>query len=273
MFQTLLDPKLAIRGDSPGIAHREYWIDYLRGLAAISVALFHFNETERPEIPIYSDIVSYGWLGVPVFFFLSGYCIQISAQSSRSTLSFLVRRSLRIYLPYWSSLLICCTIIVLALLVRGVNDAAPLPASLADFIILIFAFTGSPYEAKSLALMNWSYWTLAYELAFYAVVFIALISRSLYWIVLTVFLILSFLPLASSFLFFLDNFRIFALGLAAAAGTVQLQRGVASLLGALALVSVFLSTDNKSIIFVALALVAFFAGGVVLYYPEKTFFY
>ena len=48
------------------------------------------------------------YLGVPIFFVISGYCIAASADSSRrkgdSPWTFLKRRFWRIYPPYWASL-------------------------------------------------------------------------------------------------------------------------------------------------------------------------
>lgn len=104
---------------------REYWIDYARGLAALAVEIFHANEV-RDDIGLYSSVVHYGRLGVPVFFFLSGYCIQVSMETSRSAQAFLLRRLLRIYLPYWASLLVVLAVIAIRLVHTGTNDIAVL---------------------------------------------------------------------------------------------------------------------------------------------------
>lgn len=254
MINNILDPQLAIRGISVEPTPREYWVDYLRGLAALAVALFHFNETQRPEIPVYSDIFGYGWLGVPVFFFLSGYCIQISAQSSRSAYGFLIRRVLRIYLPYWTSLIICCFTIALALAVRGVNDAAPLPKDVLESIILLLAMTGSPYSNDSLAQMNWSYWTLAYELMFYIVIFLAIAARSFYHVMIIFFLALSFFPAFYQYLFFVKSFGLFALGVAVALGKNGKTRDIALLIGIGSLASICWSNESVEVLVTAFLL-------------------
>ncbi len=50
-------------------------IEAIRGLAAISVALFHFSvQLEGPVRAIFG----YGWLGVDVFFVISGFVIPFS---------------------------------------------------------------------------------------------------------------------------------------------------------------------------------------------------
>jgi peptidoglycan/LPS O-acetylase OafA/YrhL len=49
-------------------ASRSHTIDALRGMAAISVALFHFNEGRVRDGSFYDNANRWGWLGVPVFF-------------------------------------------------------------------------------------------------------------------------------------------------------------------------------------------------------------
>lgn len=56
-------------------------LDVLRGTAALSVCLFHFTSGNRAYLP--SDdpvrtVGSFGWLGVEVFFTISGFVIPYS---------------------------------------------------------------------------------------------------------------------------------------------------------------------------------------------------
>ncbi len=51
-------------------------LDALRGLAALSVAFFHFTNAMNPTI--FQQIANLGWLGVEVFFVITGFIIPYS---------------------------------------------------------------------------------------------------------------------------------------------------------------------------------------------------
>lgn len=111
---------------------RLHSVDILRALAALAVVLYHarkgfsisLHETFvtygfpiwRPDILLSyaNSIFAFGWLGVPVFFVLSGYCIHrgYAAKLARAgdaqlaVLSFYKRRFTRIYPVYLSALLL-----------------------------------------------------------------------------------------------------------------------------------------------------------------------
>jgi peptidoglycan/LPS O-acetylase OafA/YrhL len=136
-------------------------IDILRGLAALAVALFHFNEPFPPLADAYHRALR--WLGVPVFFVVSGYCVA-SARSKSAFLVFIQRRLVRIFPPYWASLGFVAAVIALRLATHGVNDITPLPKDFSSVVHTAFALV-SPVTATPG--MNWVYWSLTYELAFY----------------------------------------------------------------------------------------------------------
>lgn len=90
------------------------FLDALRGLAAVAVMLFHFNnEWVSPIYRQFSALLPEGlvtvWrhldLGVEVFFVLSGFVIAHSLASRRVDLryaaNFLIRRMVRLAPPYW----------------------------------------------------------------------------------------------------------------------------------------------------------------------------
>jgi peptidoglycan/LPS O-acetylase OafA/YrhL len=60
-------------------------------------------------------IARYGWLGVPIFFVISGYCIAACLDGERKRLghpgAFLFRRAVRIYPPYWILVAICAAVV------------------------------------------------------------------------------------------------------------------------------------------------------------------
>src|ERR1700738_3983155 len=88
--------------------HRLYELDLLRLLAAGSVVAFHFtygnhslgfNPVAYPAAV--TAVTKYGFLGVQVFFFISGIVILNSA-SSGSARRFAISRMVRLYPAYWA---------------------------------------------------------------------------------------------------------------------------------------------------------------------------
>lgn len=88
-------------------------LDGLRGLAALAVVLYHLSGHIKQElsatIPQWMmTIFEYGFLGVPVFFVLSGFVIAASVKSSAVTIHyvgrFALRRSIRLDIVYWSAI-------------------------------------------------------------------------------------------------------------------------------------------------------------------------
>jgi peptidoglycan/LPS O-acetylase OafA/YrhL len=118
-------------------------LDLWRGVACLFVLLHHATMYSRfwlegEHIPadsrgdLASQIVavtSVLWLGVPMFFVISGYCISATADATRRRghplTVYFIRRFRRIYPPYWAALL-------LIVLVTGVMDRYLLPGLWTD---------------------------------------------------------------------------------------------------------------------------------------------
>jgi peptidoglycan/LPS O-acetylase OafA/YrhL len=88
-------------------------LDGLRGIAALWVVFYHlWGAIERREIDwvpsLVSEFLRAGWLGVDIFFMLSGFVITHSVANIRVTLTFIpkfiLRRSVRIDPPYWAAI-------------------------------------------------------------------------------------------------------------------------------------------------------------------------
>jgi peptidoglycan/LPS O-acetylase OafA/YrhL len=83
-------------------AGRIEFIDGLRGLAIISVALFH-SFTRWPDLVPYGAKYSefpffqLGWLGVDLFFMISGYVILMTLERCRSSREFIAKRVVRLF--------------------------------------------------------------------------------------------------------------------------------------------------------------------------------
>lgn len=142
------------RGTGAETGRHIYGLDLLRVWAAVLVALLHFSFEYRPL----AFIPPVGWVGVEIFFVLSGFVIAESLTGS-SPQRFVTSRLLRLYPTAWG-----CTIVgASAVLIFGgahvvVGDLATLdPRSFIDSLAL---FGGR--------FLSSAYWTLQIELAFYA---------------------------------------------------------------------------------------------------------
>lgn len=145
---------------------RNHTIDLLRFLSAFFVAMYHFNQPISYLDNWYRNLLKLGYLGVPVFFVISGYSIILSASRSKGRGDFLTRRIFRIFPPYYTSLLIVLLTIMLFKAINGVNDIAVFPKTITGISATLLLLT-SPFS--SVPVINWVYWTLTYELFFYIV--------------------------------------------------------------------------------------------------------
>ncbi|MEU4727292.1 acyltransferase [Streptomyces sp. NPDC023588] len=89
----------AAEGDTPPAASRLGWLDGLRGIAALSVAVYHlalpfYWVPHGTRVPYYLDP---GIFGVLLFFLVSGYIIPASLERRGDIRAFWVGRAFRIY--------------------------------------------------------------------------------------------------------------------------------------------------------------------------------
>lgn len=82
--------------------NRLLYLDGLRGIAILLVVLFHAYSLSPELYPFENQfanlpIVNSGWVGVQLFFMISGFVIALSLYGSRSFFSFLGRRWLRLF--------------------------------------------------------------------------------------------------------------------------------------------------------------------------------
>ena len=111
-----------------GIKNRISIIEAMRGAASIGVALYHFSGQMTSEIP--KLLHSVGWLGVDVFFVISGFVIPLSlydkGYSVRSFPNFLLRRLVRLEPPYLFSIALTLLLWHLSAMSPGFQFARPL---------------------------------------------------------------------------------------------------------------------------------------------------
>ncbi|WP_214073358.1 acyltransferase [Mucilaginibacter sp. dw_454] len=193
---------------------RNHTIDLMRFVAASCVALFHFNKFIPYVDNFYRNLCNYGFWGVPVFFVISGYCIHIAQEHVKTPKEFIIKRLFRIYPPYWFSLIVILAIVVFLKIITGYNSAAVLPKTFRAVLATIFLYTNPVTNYKT---MNWVYWTLCYELAFYLIIFLALfLKEQLRYILLVILSIATLIiPIQNvGLLFFLPGLPQFLLGYA-----------------------------------------------------------
>ncbi|URM88837.1 acyltransferase [Streptomyces sp. MRC013] len=137
-------------------------LDGLRLLAALMVLLFHYvglghgwRAPARTLFPEVFPFAAYGWLGVQLFFLVSGFVICMSCWD-RSLGDFFTSRVVRLYPAYWFCVLATTAVLVL---VPGGYVRRPWHEVLAN-LTMVQAFLGvEPVDPV--------YWTLFAELRFY----------------------------------------------------------------------------------------------------------
>jgi peptidoglycan/LPS O-acetylase OafA/YrhL len=150
---------------------REESVQVLRGIAAFSVMWFHLTNGNGSFLPTDSLLKwsgAYGYLGVQLFFVISGFIIpySLSHRSYRLNtdgLSFLCRRIVRIEPAYLVSALLMAILQVASALTPGSN--ALMPASgLGISLILHLAYLAPWFDVAWLSPV---YWSLAIEFQYY----------------------------------------------------------------------------------------------------------
>lgn len=142
-------------------AERLRGLDALRGLAALSVVLFHFTTAYEihfgpyPSRPLF--YFPNGHFGVELFFCISGFVILGTIERTAGLWRFAVARFARIYPAY----VICALISLATLHLAHFNQ----PQWNAESITLHATMLTGLVGANSI---DPSYWTLSYEVIFYA---------------------------------------------------------------------------------------------------------
>jgi peptidoglycan/LPS O-acetylase OafA/YrhL len=181
----------------------------LRGIAALAVAWFHFTNGQAiflPEGSLLRLSGSYGYLGVAVFFVISGFVIPYSLESMKfrfpdDASKFAIRRFWRLYPPYVVALILTIVLTAVSSHVPGSHATMP------DFGVATI-MGNLTYTAPWIG-GEWAspiFWSLAIEIQFYLVAAIfapALLSKKRLVIFTTLFAIscLSFVPANRTFLF------------------------------------------------------------------------
>ncbi|EFO1859511.1 acyltransferase [Escherichia coli] len=145
--------------------------DYARFFAAMMVVLFHYTfngiaNGKISSIPMDNDIANitkYGYLGVELFFMISGYVIFYSAKM-RTASQFAFSRVLRLFPSYWFAVIFTSVFIYF---LGNEKITTDIKTTLIN-LTMLQSFLG----AKD---VDGVYWTLIFELKFYFVIFVFLL--------------------------------------------------------------------------------------------------
>jgi peptidoglycan/LPS O-acetylase OafA/YrhL len=135
-------------------------IDILRGLAAVSVTLFHLTGSCNLSKQT-AQYGSFGWVGVEIFFVISGFILPYSMYMAKYRLEefgrFMRKRIWRVYPAYLATIVIG---IIMALITHR-----QLPSAVAMIAHLLFLNRLLGYSWISVV-----FWTLAIEFQFYILI-------------------------------------------------------------------------------------------------------
>ena len=146
------------------MAKRRYQqLDALRIAAALLVVLYHYcalgpsNGAIADHYPAIEPLAKYGYLGVSLFFVISGFVITLSVEG-RTTSAFLLARARRLYPAFWTA---CLTTAAFALLLGYRSGVTP--TSLAANLTLFAPYLGQES-------VDGVYWSLYVEVRFYLLI-------------------------------------------------------------------------------------------------------
>lgn len=192
-------------------------IDIMRGLASLAVCWFHLTNSYSTDSPARIS-GGYGWLGIEVFFVISGFVIPYAMhragyKTSKDWYIFICKRIVRIDPPYLVAALMTLLLWYASAMAPGFQGQAPSP-SIAELLLhlgYLNGIAGYPW-------LNPVFWTLAIEFQYYlliSLVFGSLSSgrRFLRWPVICVFLVLPFFFHTDTYVFRFTS--LFMLGIAA----------------------------------------------------------
>lgn len=150
-------------------------LDGLRGVAALWVVLFHYTFAVkhfwlRNDLSLVSHVTPWtgnleGLRAVDLFFIISGFVIFMTIESSRSVLDFVASRFSRLYPAFWFSVLATSLVVVAIPLSGQVVTTSQVLANL-TMLNLYFGVPG----------VEGVYWSLSFELGFYVLMALCLIS-------------------------------------------------------------------------------------------------
>ena len=171
-------------------ANRLAPLDGLRAIAIFWVTIYHYFDFWTPRgrgdalLPygnLFFDVpmAATGWMGVSLFFMVSGFVILMTLQRTTKLFAFAIRRIARIF----PTLMLCGLITWLVTLAIG---PAELQRNTGEFLLSIFSLPpehiGPLFGQHGWAWLDGAYWSLWVELRFYAVIGVIYFTFRSAWI-------------------------------------------------------------------------------------------
>lgn len=179
LVPSVLDQEVAAVAHTVGTSRRVPELDGLRGLAILSVMAFHFTAGDALAVPgtvagFVKRTLVMGWVGVDVFFVLSGFLIGgilLDVRDSRSYFkTFYIRRAFRIFPIYylWITLYIVLVLVAGRWLQAHSFSNRPISIDFSIYVHYFFAQNLFPLLLPGIA-GGWfsQLWSLAIEEQFY----------------------------------------------------------------------------------------------------------
>ncbi len=172
--------------------YRFYEIDFLRFFAALMVVFFHYtfrgyaaDSKSVLYFPYLGEVFRYGYLGVSLFFMISGYVILMSAYNKKSS-EFIISRIVRLYPAYWFAVTLT---FISIMVIGGVRYRADLYQYILNLTMM--------HRYIGVTSLDGVYWTLMVEMKFYLLIAIIIFMKQIHniksflglWMVLTLVLI------------------------------------------------------------------------------------
>ncbi len=171
---------VSITHTPPAFAGRLTFIDGLRGIAAFSVVCYHVARYE-PETQLSRRFIpemlqtwfDHGWIGVQVFFVISGFVIAYSLRNAFITPGYAVnyawRRSIRLDPSYWATILFVLVLHAVLHLHLGFDSPLDIPSKMEPALSWQLLASHVLYLQNILEYDNLSagFWTLCIEVQFY----------------------------------------------------------------------------------------------------------
>lgn len=152
--------------------NRMFQIDLFRFVAAMFVLLYHYtfrgyaaDGLSKVNYPLLGEVFKYGYLGVNLFFMISGFVITLSLKD-RSAFDFIKLRFIRLYPAYW----FCVSITFICIYLWG---GTTFHVTSFQYLVNMTMFNGF----VNIPHIDGVYWTLMFELKFYILIGIFLLFR------------------------------------------------------------------------------------------------
>ena len=150
---------------------RVLYLDGLRGVAILSVMLWHYTNWDYARFFPYGTayaaipVLDHGWVGVNIFFLISGYVILLTLDRCSTFLEFMVRRWFRLF----PAMLIASLIVFSASRVIGdhMPHGRPDPVNLLPGLTFLIPPLWQSLLGRPVGELDGVYWTLYVEMGFY----------------------------------------------------------------------------------------------------------